>query len=1182
MPTPVSSARQCLAAEAAATLDDAVAVARRRAHAQTTSLHVVYALLSSSSSSSSSPGGAASTAVPSILRDALSRARSSAYSPRLQFKALELCFGVALDRLPSSSSHHHQQQAALAEEPPVSNSLMAAIKRSQANQRRNPETFHLYQQQQQQQQGSSSFSGVKVELQQLVLAILDDPVVSRVFGEAGFRSSDIKLAVLRPPPPVLRFPRAARCPPLFLCNFSAADDLDALTPRGFTFPFSSQFCSDDSDGNCRRIGEVLARRSSRNPMLVGVTAGDAARDFARAVERKNWSVLPPELRGLRLVSIEREVSELGKSGDDRSWIGAWLEELGRQAEEPGVVLSIGDLKGMVEGGDDAGKQSSLVLELTRVLELLRGRLWVMGWSATYETYMKFLSRYPLLDKDWDLQLLPITAERPGIGGSLPRPPSLMDSFVPFGGFFPTIYESKGLLSCHYPSALRCQHCNDKCEQDVAAILKGHSASAEDQQLMDVPSWMQRANVFSMNDGLDASKAKDDKTLLNVKIMDLQKKWNDYCQRIHRGCQRFETDSFQMLPNVVGLPCISDKERANNQNSKNHDLNRNQKGYENPFPVVVDLQKIAPASQSLSLPVIPESKNRDLISKLQVRLSKSEQLQREGFQSDQRAQSDSGDHDDHASPSSVTSVRTDLVLGTLHEPACKDEHSTNQKHTNHLEDCSGCLPSKKVDDFSRNVPEVFIQSHSYSACPDLLANSTYPLMHIPSVSKAGGVPAFDQRCQGSSNLCQKIDQSNYKSFCTSLINKVGRQEEALSAISQTIVRCRTSDERRHGASLKGDIWLTFLGPDKVGKKKVAVALAELMYGSKENLICIDLSYQVGTNCPTTICNQQEVSGYDEMFRGKTIVDHIAGELGKKPWSIVFLENLDKADLPVQKSLSRAHKTGKFPDSHGREFRISNTIFVITATKARAKAFSPRTDSIKFSEERILAAQGWQMKILIQPVSEAASSNPNVNVLIASRQKSRNKQASLSSVFVSKRKLDVADDFKEHHESLGTAKRAHKTSNTFLDLNLPVDEVEANDMDNSSSHENSSTSDNTAAWVEDFFNSVDATVNFKPYDFDALADNILREISKSFHDKIGSECMLEIDVKVMEQILAAAWLLEDRGALNVWFEQVLGRSFTELREKYKLSTRTILRLVACEDVFVKEHAPGVLLPSRICLN
>nr|CAD1838224.1 unnamed protein product [Ananas comosus var. bracteatus] len=128
---------------------------------------------------------------------------------------------------------------------------MAAIKRSQANQRRNPVTFHLYQQQAAAaaaaaSSSSSTFSGVKVELQQLVLAILDDPVVSRVFGEAGFRSCNIKLAILRPPPPFLRFPRAARCPPLFLCNFAAGDDFEA---RGFASPFAPPLPHPGSDSS---------------------------------------------------------------------------------------------------------------------------------------------------------------------------------------------------------------------------------------------------------------------------------------------------------------------------------------------------------------------------------------------------------------------------------------------------------------------------------------------------------------------------------------------------------------------------------------------------------------------------------------------------------------------------------------------------------------------------------------------------------------------------------------------------------------------------------------------------------------------------------------------------------------------------------------------------------------------
>lgn len=395
MPTPVSAARQCLASDSASALDAAVAAAHRRSHAQTTSLHVVFALLSPPSSPS-----------PSLLRDALARARSSAYSPRLQFKALDLCFSVALDRLPSSS-------ASEGDEPPVSNSLMAAIKRSQANQRRHPDTFHLYQQQQSAAGNTpQAFTGVRVELQQLVLAILDDPIVSRVFGEAGFRSCDLKLAILRPPPPILRFPRAARCPPLFLCNFAAGE--------GFGFHLPAHLAADGGDENCRRIAEVIARKNgaARNPMLVGVGAAEAAADFGRTVQRQNWAGQPLELRGLKFVSVERELGD-----GDEEVIRARVEELGKVTDEAGVILSVGDLNGLVEGSE--GAAGCLVSELTKVVELRRGSLWVMGWSATYETYLKFLSRHPMVDKDWNLQLVPITSHRTGMSGLQPKPPRLV-------------------------------------------------------------------------------------------------------------------------------------------------------------------------------------------------------------------------------------------------------------------------------------------------------------------------------------------------------------------------------------------------------------------------------------------------------------------------------------------------------------------------------------------------------------------------------------------------------------------------------------------------------------------------------------------------------------------------------------------------------------------------------------
>ncbi|KAE8729287.1 transcription factor E2FA-like [Hibiscus syriacus] len=97
----------------------------------------------------------------------------------LQCRALELCFNVGLNRLPASSSGPmlgtHSQY------PSISNALVAAFKRAQAHQRRGS----IENQQQ-------PLLAVKIELEQLIISILDDPSVSRVMREAGFTSTQVK------------------------------------------------------------------------------------------------------------------------------------------------------------------------------------------------------------------------------------------------------------------------------------------------------------------------------------------------------------------------------------------------------------------------------------------------------------------------------------------------------------------------------------------------------------------------------------------------------------------------------------------------------------------------------------------------------------------------------------------------------------------------------------------------------------------------------------------------------------------------------------------------------------------------------------------------------------------------------------------------------------------------------
>ncbi|XP_074568056.1 protein DWARF 53-LIKE-like isoform X2 [Curcuma longa] len=1168
MPTPVSNARACLAEEAAAALDVAVAAARRRYHAQTTSLHVVYALLLQSAGGAGSGSGGQSPSC-SLLRDALSRTRSAACSPRMHLKVLERCFGMALDRLPSSSSSSSSggQREGSEDGPPVSNSLMAAIKRSQANQRRNPESFHLYQQQQQQNAAAgvaSTFSGVKVEMQHLILAILDDPIVSRVFNDAGFRSGDIKFAIIRPPPTILRFPHAAKCAPLFLCNFSAGDGFEApISTRRIGFPFApaaGQLSSDGGDDYCRRVGDILSRKGiTRNPMLIGVGAAEAATDFTQAIQRQNWAILPLEIRGIELVSLEKVVAELRTGRCDLSSVDARLMELGKKAAMPRLVVNIGDLKEIVKGKTECDEhERRLVSELTRLLDVYQGRLWLMAWSATYETYMKFLSRHPLLDKDWNLQLLPITSVRSGMGSSVPRPRG-MESFVPFGGLYSTACESKDLGSGVSPPASRCELCDDKYEEELSIFLKGQSASVYEKKKDTLPFWLQKANPTGLNNEYNAEQAK------NAKTMELEKKWNEVCRKLH-NCQTTKTDIYPEIPCTADTSSVSSKNRASSK------ITEESQTLGNSLSISLGTQTITMASQSISLPLVMESRKSDLLSKLQVRSSKSEQLRGVDLPYHQG--------DEHASPSSITSVAIDLVLGSLPETLSSDEKPAREAQKSHVEKMSRCLPS--VDTAKRNVSDVPIASFSCSGIQEYQAKSVYPVHPIHS---------FSQISNGCASTCDKppflisgstrqnIDLSSYKSFCKSFIDKIGRQEEAAIAISQAIFRCKT-DERRRGGRLRGDIWLNFHGPDKMGKKRVAEALSELLHGSKDNLICIDLSYQDGVVRPSTICTQQEVTEKNVQVRGKLHADFIAEELGKRRYSVVFLENVNEADFIIQNSLSQAIHTGKFPDSHGREFSINNAIFILTWNRTIAKDLSRRKDCSSFCEETILTAQCWQMKIYSEAYQETTRRSSKSTI-----QKPTTSQVYLQLSSSSKRKASLSDDDCDRHFGKSmSGKRAHTMPKGFLDLNLPVEEIAtdaADDDYDSSSHKENSVSDNSELWIKEFCNQVDATIDFRPFDFDALANDILKDINRIFQSAVGSDSLLEIDPKVMEELLAVAWSLGDQRPLDNWLEQVLGRSFREMKYKISQSSNNIIKLV-CEDALVEEHAPRVILPSRIILS
>jgi hypothetical protein len=76
----------------------------------------------------------------------------------------------------------------------------------------------------------------------------------------------------------------------------------------------------------------------------------------------------------------------------------------------------------------------------------------------------------------------------------------MESFVPFGGFMCDTYEANSLM----PSGARCQHCNDRYEQEVATIIRGSGITAEAHQ-EGLSSLLQNGSMMDPNSGFDAVK-----------------------------------------------------------------------------------------------------------------------------------------------------------------------------------------------------------------------------------------------------------------------------------------------------------------------------------------------------------------------------------------------------------------------------------------------------------------------------------------------------------------------------------------------------------------------------------------------------------------------------------------------------------------------------------------------------
>lgn len=153
----------------------------------------------------------------------------------------------------------------------------------------------------------------------------------------------------------------------------------------------------------------------------------------------------------------------------------------------------------------------------------------------------------------------------------------------------------------------------------------------------------------------------------------------------------------------------------------------------------------------------------------------------------------------------------------------------------------------------------------------------------------------------------------------LHNRVIGQNEAVSVVAKAIRRARSGlkDPQRPIGSFM------FLGPTGVGKTELAKALAAAMFGSEDNMIRIDMSeYMEKYSTSRLIGAAPGYVGYDE-----------GGQLTEKvrqhPYSVVLLDEAEKAHPDVFNLLLQVLDDGYLTDAKGRKVDFRNTIIIMTS-------------------------------------------------------------------------------------------------------------------------------------------------------------------------------------------------------------------------------------------------------------
>ncbi|RJX27270.1 MAG: ATP-dependent Clp protease ATP-binding subunit [Dethiobacter sp.] len=241
---------------------------------------------------------------------------------------------------------------------------------------------------------------------------------------------------------------------------------------------------------------------------------------------------------------------------------------------------------------------------------------------------------------------------------------------------------------------------------------------------------------------------------------------------------------------------------------------------------------------------------------------------------------------------------------------------------------------KEQQFRARLNELKKEWEQKKVVSDLAVVTEEDIAHI--VSSWTGVPVKKLAEEESARLLRMEDL---------LHQRVIGQHEAVQAVSRAIRRGRAGlkDPKRPIGSF------IFLGPTGVGKTELARSLAEAIFGDEDNIIRLDMSeYMEKHTTARLIGAPPGYVGYEE---GGQLTEKVR----RKPYSVILLDEIEKAHPDVFNILLQILEDGRLTDGKGRTVNFRNTVVIMTSNvganyikKQQGMGFRP-TDAEKTYEQ-----------------------------------------------------------------------------------------------------------------------------------------------------------------------------------------------------------------------------------------